>query len=165
MLVFPLFMLISKQARHGWAHEHEQRSMEGCYIVFIWCINLTKTKAQLWPSRHPNNKQSSVKTSLHTKKSPGGRTAEARHRNRSSWTSPTASSRGPATPEQNQATLASTRETVQKKITYWNLGRVGARTGMPPALLGNKWRRRRPGCFGLLRTPSVTSTSSSSSSS
>jgi hypothetical protein len=44
MLVFPLFMLISKQARHGWAHEHEQRSVEGCYIVFNWCINLTKTK-------------------------------------------------------------------------------------------------------------------------
>jgi hypothetical protein len=40
MLVFPLFMLISKQARHGWAHEHEQRSVEGCYIIFNWCIYL-----------------------------------------------------------------------------------------------------------------------------
>jgi len=44
MLVFPLFMLISKQARHGWAHEHEQRSVEGCYIIINWCINLNKTK-------------------------------------------------------------------------------------------------------------------------
>ena len=40
MLVIPLFMLISEQARHRRAHEHEHGSAECCGIVHNWSINL-----------------------------------------------------------------------------------------------------------------------------
>jgi len=65
MPVIPLFMLIPEQARHRWAHEHEQRSVECCSIVLNWGINLedelhrlaTETTAAGFPGRQVHGVQ------------------------------------------------------------------------------------------------------------